>query len=87
MSAQRIPLESAYQSSGAPLSPRNIAKLRGPLCTRGTSVAPGSGAQYQMGSSYGLRVHAANVAHAANAINARACMAVVRLALRFMRAV
>jgi hypothetical protein len=51
MSAQRMPTASEFQSTGVPVSPRNIARLRGPDCTRGVSVEPGSGAQYQKGSS------------------------------------
>ena len=47
MSAQRMPAEMPYQSSGMPVSPRNMARLRGPDWTRGTRVEPGSGLKYQ----------------------------------------
>jgi len=43
MSAQRIPFQSAFQSSGAPSEPWNIASCRGPRCSRGTMIDPGWG--------------------------------------------
>ena len=72
MSAQRMPTDRPFQSTGSPVSPRNIARLRGPDWTRGVRVAAFSGCQYQTTSSYGLRVHPGAQARAASAREATA---------------